>query len=124
MVACIQRHVPAGTLRLVRPAGGLYLWCRLAAGLSASALYERALAAGVAFVPGSAFYPDPAGDSELRLCFSGVTSETADEAITRLGACIAELGRPRGVAPGDDPRVAREKRAGDRADRSRLAHLG
>ena len=124
MVACIQRHVPAGTLRLVRPAGGLYLWCRLAAGLSASALYERALAAGVAFVPGSAFYPDPAGDSELRLCFSGVPPETADEAITRLGACIAELGRPRGVAPGGDPRVAREKRAEDRADRGRLAHLG
>src|SRR6476660_527351 len=32
MVAAIQRQVPAGSLRFGRPAGGLYLWCRLASG--------------------------------------------------------------------------------------------
>ena len=35
MMAAIQRHVPAGLLRFARPQGGLYLWCRLAAGTSA-----------------------------------------------------------------------------------------
>ena len=30
MVATIQRHIPLGYLRFGRPAGGLYLWCRLA----------------------------------------------------------------------------------------------
>jgi DNA-binding transcriptional MocR family regulator len=92
MIGSIQRHVPAGTLKLVRPGGGLYLWCRLAPGMSAFTLYERALAAGVAFVPGSAFYPDPAGDSELRLCFTSVLPAAADESIKRLGRCIANLG--------------------------------
>ena len=43
---------------------------------SATALHERALAAGVTFVPGPAFYPDPAGDSELRLCFTNVLTSS------------------------------------------------
>ena len=91
MVAAIQRHVPSGSMRIGRPGGGLYLWCRLAPGLSTSALYERALAAGVAFVPGAAFYPDPAGDSELRLCFTSMLPSAIDESIKRLGRCIADL---------------------------------
>ena len=52
MIAAIQRHMPAGSIRFARPTGGLYLWCRLGAGLSATALHDRALAAGVTFVPG------------------------------------------------------------------------
>ena len=88
MIAAIQRYAPAGALRFARPAGGLYLWCRLAPGVSASALYDRALAAGVAFVQGSAFYADPAGDSELRLCFSGVLPSSIDESIRKLAACL------------------------------------
>jgi 2-aminoadipate transaminase len=88
MIAAIQRYVPAGALRFARPAGGLYLWCRLPTGVSASALYDRALAAGVAFVQGSAFYADPAGDSELRLCFSGVLPSAIDESIRKLAGCF------------------------------------
>ena len=89
MVTAIQRYVPSGALRFTRPAGGLYLWCRLAPGASASALYDRALAAGVAFVQGSAFYSDPAGDSELRLCFSGMLPNAIDESIRKLSGCLS-----------------------------------
>src|SRR5262245_55573775 len=64
MIAALQRHVPAAALRFPKPSGGLYLWCRLASGVSSRDLLEQALAAGVAFVPGHAFYPDPAGESE------------------------------------------------------------
>jgi 2-aminoadipate transaminase len=91
MIAAIQRHMPAGSIRFARPIGGLYLWCRLGAGLSATALHDRALAAGVTFVPGPAFYPDPAGDSELRLCFTSVLPATAEESIKRLARCIGEV---------------------------------
>lgn len=87
MMAALQKHAP-GALRINRPSGGLYLWCRLPRGASASRLHERALAAGVAFVQGSAFYPDPAGDTELRLCFTSVLPSVMDEAIKRLAACI------------------------------------
>jgi 2-aminoadipate transaminase len=88
MVAAVQRYVPVGALRFTRPQGGLYLWCRLAAGIGARALLDRTLAAGVAFIAGHAFYPDPAGEAELRLCFSSVTPDAADEAVRRLARCL------------------------------------
>jgi 2-aminoadipate transaminase len=93
MVTAVQRHVPAGALRFARPQGGLYLWCRLAAGISSRALLDRALAEGVAFIAGHAFYSDPAGESELRLCFSSVTPSTMDEAVRRLAVSLQRLER-------------------------------
>ncbi len=103
MVNAIQRHVPAGALRFPRPSGGLYLWCRLAANLSARALLDQALSAGVAFVAGHAFYPDPAGESELRLCFSSVLPNAIDDAVRRLAESLLrvapELAHPIYPAP-------------------------
>jgi len=91
MIAAIQKHMPPGSIRFARPQGGLYLWCRLGPGLSATALHERALTAGVTFVPGPAFYPDPAGDSELRLCFTNVLTSVTEESIRRLARCVGEV---------------------------------
>ena len=90
MLNAMHKHVPQGSLRVMRPQGGLYLWCRAAAGISTRALHDAALAHGVAFVPGHAFYADPAGDSELRLCFSSVLPSAIDEAMRKLGAAIRE----------------------------------
>ncbi len=98
MIASIQRHVPPGTLRGTRPRGGLYLWCRLAPGVSARDVLDRALAAGVAFVAGHAFYPDPAGESELRICFSSLPPATIDDAIRRLATALEGTVR-RVIAP-------------------------
>jgi DNA-binding transcriptional MocR family regulator len=42
-------------------------------------------------VPGPAFYPDPAGDSELRLCFTSVLPSTIDESVKRLARCVGEV---------------------------------
>lgn len=96
MLAALQRHMPAGALRFARPQGGLYLWCRLAAGIESPELLSRALSAGVAFVAGPAFYPDPAGESQLRLCFSSVLPSEIDDAVKRLAGCLqsAALGSP------------------------------
>jgi DNA-binding transcriptional MocR family regulator len=91
MIAAIQRNVAAGMLRFSRPLGGLYLWCRLAQGMSARALLDRSLAAGVAFVPGYAFYPDEAGESELRICFSSVLPAAVDDAVKRLAASMTAV---------------------------------
>ena len=94
MVGAIQQYVRPGTLRLGRPSGGLYLWCRLAAGVSARAVLDRALSQGVAFVPGDAFYPDPAGSSELRLCFSSVLPASIEDAIRKFGDSINAVATP------------------------------
>jgi len=90
MLAALQRHVPAGAIRFGRPQGGLYLWCRLASGVSSRALLDRSVSAGVAFIAGPAFYPDPAGESELRLCFSSVLPSTIDEAVRRLATSLQQ----------------------------------
>lgn len=97
MIGALQRHLPAGALRFARPQGGLYLWCRLAAGIESPALLERALSAGVAFLAGPAFYPDPAGKSELRLCFSSVLPSAIDDAVRRLADCLQRATKENGV---------------------------
>jgi DNA-binding transcriptional MocR family regulator len=99
MVASLERHVPAGMIRFQRPQGGLYLWCRLAHGCSARELQDRALSAGVAFVAGHAFYPDPAGESELRLCFSSVLPNAIDDAVKRLAGSLRLVSKPAPPAP-------------------------
>ena len=93
MLTSIQRHLPPHALQFARPQGGLYLWCRVSPHISTRALLDRALAGGVAFMPGHAFYSDPAGDSELRLCFSSVAPAAVDEAIRRLAKALMETAR-------------------------------
>jgi DNA-binding transcriptional MocR family regulator len=66
--------------------------------VSARELRDEALKAGVAFVPGHAFYPDPAGESELRLCFSSVLPNAIDDAVRRLAGCLARALPIRSVA--------------------------
>ena len=92
MLTSVQRHVPTMSLRFTRPSGGLYLWCRLLPGWSSRTVLDRALAGGVAFVPGHAFYSDTAGDSELRICFSSVLPTTIDDAVKRLAKALSESG--------------------------------
>jgi DNA-binding transcriptional MocR family regulator len=99
MAAAIQRHVPPGMLRFTRPQGGLYLWCRLVPGVSSRALLDTALSAGVAFIAGDAFYPDPAGESELRLCFSSVMPSAIEDAVQRLASCLPASAERRELRP-------------------------
>ena len=83
--------MPPGALRFARPPGGLYLWCRLAAGLSATALLRSRARRRRGLRAGAAFYPDPAGDSELRLCFTSVDPDAIDAAIGKLAACLRQV---------------------------------
>ena len=54
-----------------RPNGGLFIWVRLPEGIDARALLERSVSeAGVAFVPGAAFFFDGRGRNTMRLSYS------------------------------------------------------
>jgi len=88
MLSALDRHVPPGLLRYRPVAGGLYLWCQLQSGQRASELMLAAARAGVAFVAGEHFYPDPAGMHDLRLCFTGVVPARIEEGVRRLGPLI------------------------------------
>lgn len=72
------------------PDGGMFLWARLPAGLSAIELLPRAVDKGVAFVPGAAFYaaePDP---RTLRLSFVTASEEQIRIGIRALAGAIRE----------------------------------
>lgn len=73
-----------GRLEVAAPAGGMFVWGRLADGGDAQALFERAIEQNVMFVPGKAFYssePDPAS---VRLSFAAPGLEDIDEGLHRL----------------------------------------
>jgi len=87
MVEAVGAHFPASA-RFVQPEGGYFLWVDLGDGADTSALAARAQAAGVPFVPGSDFYADGAGATELRLAFSAVAPAQIHAGIERLGALM------------------------------------
>lgn len=75
------------------PEGGMFLWASLASGASGgdvdtSVLLDRALARGVAFVPGRAFGVEAAHPRALRLSFATTGPEGLAEAVRRLAAAL------------------------------------
>jgi len=89
------------------PEGGLYVWLTLPPELDAGldgALFDRALAQGMMYVPGEYFYPAegvPAARNTMRLSF-GVQSATRIKlGIAALGRAVDEVlaQRPAAVAP-------------------------
>ena len=53
----------------------------------------QALAQSLAFVKGEAFYVDQAGERELRLCFTSVPVNRADDVAKRLIRAISAARR-------------------------------
>ncbi len=97
MAAALSRHLPAGAAEWDEPQGGFFFWLRLASTDSRS-LFHRAVERGVAFLPGDAFFPDPAetvvgssdGSRFARLCFTFASSHEIEEGCRRLAASLAE----------------------------------
>lgn len=90
MLAALERHC-AGMMTWSRPAGGFYVWCRLAEGLRSRDLLPEAARRGVAIAPGGPFHPDGQGESTLRLNFTLPAEDQIDEGIARLAAAIDAL---------------------------------
>ena len=82
---------PEQSLTWNEPAGGMFLWARLPAGVDAVALLPRAVAHGVAFVPGAPFYAGPADQRTIRLSFVTPTADEIRRGVTALATAIREL---------------------------------
>jgi 2-aminoadipate transaminase len=94
MLAAMAQYFPDG-VTWTRPQGGLFLWVRLPDRVDTEKLFHIALDEQVAFVPGSAFFPDNAGHNAMRLNFSCMDTVLIEEGIRRLGRAITrELDRP------------------------------
>lgn len=85
MSEAVLRHFPPGT-RLSQPQGGLVLWVELPPGTDSEALFEDALGAGIAFVPGDLFSAGGQYRNCLRLNCGNPWSERFEQAVKRLGA--------------------------------------
>lgn len=74
--------------RFTHPEGGLFIFAWLREGLNATDTLMRAVEHGVAYVPGTYFYPDGGHDNTLRLNFSNADLETIDIGMKRLTECL------------------------------------
>jgi len=75
--------------RLTVPGGGFFVFYEAPAGVDAGALLPSAIEAGVAYVPGQAFFVDGSGRNTMRLAFSRETPEKIEEGIKRLGEVLS-----------------------------------
>ena len=75
------------------PEGGFFLWVTLTNGVDTQDLFEVALAAGTAFIPGPAFSPAGHFHDALRLCFASTAPERTTEGIIRLRRAIDSAAR-------------------------------
>lgn len=90
MLDAVEAHLPRG-IRLRVPEGGLFLWVTLPGAIDTKSMLARALEAGVAYVPGTAFYPRKQdGVRSMRLNFSYPSVDDIEEGIRRLGRVIAD----------------------------------
>jgi 2-aminoadipate transaminase len=89
MLAALRAHMPHG-VRWTEPQGGMFVWLTVPAGVDTLRLLDRAIAAGVAFVPGATFYADNAPHNTLRLSFVTVPDETIDRGVAILARLVNE----------------------------------
>lgn len=88
MLAALERDFPEEA-KWTRPQGGLFLWAWIPGDIDTDQFLPRAMSqAGVAYVPGIAFFPrgnQTGGHNCMRLNFSNATPEQIAEGIKRLG---------------------------------------
>ncbi|MDO9601250.1 MAG: PLP-dependent aminotransferase family protein [Rhodocyclaceae bacterium] len=84
MMAAVARYFPAGT-RVARPQGGLVLWVELPEASDTAQLFPRAIAEGIAFVPGELFSASGLYHNCLRLNCGNPWSAAIEAAVRRLG---------------------------------------
>ena len=87
MLQSLASHMPEG-VSWTRPSGGMFVWVTLPEGIDATVLFDDAIAAGVAFVPGGSFYPMNARANTMRLNFTAPTVDLIEDGIRRLARVV------------------------------------
>ena len=71
-----------------RPDGGLFIWAELPEGCDAGKIFSECVEKGVAFVPGTHFFPDGGHKNTMRLNFSMPTVDQIDKGMDILKEVI------------------------------------
>ena len=89
MAEALEQHLPAGC-EWLKPKGGMFFWIRLPEGFDAMALLPKAVDAGIAYVPGAAFYAHAPDARTLRLSFVTLTPDLIRDGVAILGTVLRE----------------------------------
>lgn len=89
MLEAIEESFPADAT-WTTPSGGFYVWVTLPAWVDARAMLAAAVERRVAYVPGTAFYPDGRGANQMRLAFCYPTEARIREGVGRLGDLLGD----------------------------------
>ena len=89
MLGAMKEHFPEGVV-WTRPLGGMFTWATLPAHIDTRQMFELAIGKNVAYVVGSAFYPDGSGRNTMRLNYTYPTDEDIVEGAKRLGGVMKE----------------------------------
>jgi 2-aminoadipate transaminase len=87
MLRSLEKYFPKEA-RWTHPQGGLFIWATLPEYLDTAKMLPLAIEQKVAYVPGTAFYPDHTGANHMRLNFSFPSEEQVIQGIKRLGKVI------------------------------------
>ena len=87
MLEALELYFPKGAT-WTKPDGGFYIWVTLPPEIDTKAMVPDAIAAKVAYVPGTAFYADGLGSWSMRLSYCYPTPERIREGIKALGGVI------------------------------------
>ena len=89
MLEAIDEHFPDGAM-WTTPRGGFYVWVTLPDWIDTRAMLAAAVERRVAYVPGTAFYPDGRGNSQMRLAFCYPPEDRIREGVARLGGLLED----------------------------------
>jgi len=89
MATALAQHLPEGS-EWQAPQGGMFFWVRLPEDCDAMALLPLAVEAGIAYVPGAAFYAHAADPRTLRLSFVTLAPGDIADGVATLGRVLRE----------------------------------
>lgn len=86
MLTALDDYLP--DLSWTHPTGGFYVWVTLPDNLDSKSMLPRAVKELVAYTPGTAFFADGGGRSNMRLSFCYPTPDFIREGIRRLSTVV------------------------------------
>ena len=96
MLSALDAYFPKAAT-WTKPAGGFYVWVTLPPEIDTKAMVPKAIAAKVAYVPGTAFFADGFGSWSLRLSYCYPTPERITQGVMALSKVVEQEMLSRGI---------------------------
>lgn len=96
MLSALDAYFPKAAT-WTKPAGGFYVWVTLPPEIDTKAMVPKAIAAKVAYVPGTAFYADGFGSWSLRLSYCYPSPERITQGVMALSKVVEQEMLNRGI---------------------------